>query len=133
MKQSLDSQLQSGVSTCAPLSIPNTLICAASHVTDESTTNDYPENLWAAANLQVVLEDLQPPSYIWQRHCNVAVKAARPGESCIEALLHVGGCHDNNALIRLKAVHLQEHGRVQESARATYSSTREGRLSALSS
>ena len=63
----------------------------------------------------------------------MTVKAARPGESCIKIFLHVGGCHDNDALIRLKAVHLQGHGRVQESARATYSSQREGQSFASSS
>ena len=70
--------------------------------------------LWAAANLQVILEDLQPPPYIWQRHCDMAIKAAWPGQSCIKVLLHVGGCHDNDALIRLKAIHLQEHEGIQE-------------------
>ena len=122
-----------GISTCRPLSVTSTLMHAALSVTEECIINKYPENLWAAANLQVVFEDLQPTPYIWQRHHDMAVKAAWPGESCIKVFLHVGGCHDNDALIRLEAVHLQEHGRIQESVRATYSSQREGQPSALSS
>ena len=110
MKQSWNSSAAfPGVRTCKSLVVPGTSMHAALNATDERSSDKYSEDLWAAANLQVVLEDLQPTPYIWQRHCNMAVKAAWPGESCIKILLHVGGRHDNDALIRLKAVHLQEH------------------------
>ena len=59
------------------------------------------------AHLEVVVEDLEAPSDIWQGHSHMAVKAPWPRERSIQVLLHVGGRHDDDAFIWLESIHLQ--------------------------
>ncbi len=65
-------------------------------------------------HLEVVIENLKTPPDIWKGYRHVTVKAPRPRERSIQVLLHVGGRHDDDALIRLKPIHLQRRCRVFE-------------------
>lgn len=59
------------------------------------------------ADLQVVLQDLEAAPHVGQRYSHVAIEAARPGESGVQALLQIGRRNHDDALRRLEPIHLQ--------------------------